>query len=50
LANYDDLKKTFITVTRLPDTVADKQLKERTDLTSSRIGAPKTTAGEAMWW
>jgi sulfonate transport system substrate-binding protein len=41
LANYDDLKKTFIVVTRLPDTVADKQLKERTDLTSSRIGAPQ---------
>jgi sulfonate transport system substrate-binding protein len=41
LADYDDLKKTFIAVTRLPDTVADKQLKERTDLTSSRIGAPQ---------
>jgi sulfonate transport system substrate-binding protein len=41
LANYDDLKKTFIAVTKLPDTVADKQLKERTDLTSSRIGAPQ---------
>jgi sulfonate transport system substrate-binding protein len=41
LANYDDLKKTFIAVTRLSDTVADKQLKERTDLTSSRIGAPQ---------
>jgi sulfonate transport system substrate-binding protein len=41
LANYDDLKKTFIAVTKLPDTVGDKQLKERTDLTSSRIGAPQ---------
>jgi sulfonate transport system substrate-binding protein len=41
LANYDDLKKTFIGVTKLPDTVVDKQLKERTDLTSSRIGAPQ---------
>src|ERR1700691_1735549 len=41
LANYDDLKKTFIAVTRLPDAVADKQLKERTDLTLSRIGAPQ---------
>src|ERR1700723_2655616 len=41
LANYDDLKKTFIAVTRLPDAVADKQLKERTDLTFSRIGAPQ---------
>ena len=40
LANYDDLKKTFIAVTKLPDTVVDKQLKERTELTHSRIGAP----------
>jgi sulfonate transport system substrate-binding protein len=41
LANYDDLKKTFVSVTKLPDAVVDKQLKERTDLTSSRIGAPQ---------
>ena len=41
LANYDDLKKTFITVTKLPETVVDKQLKERTELTHSRIGAPQ---------
>jgi sulfonate transport system substrate-binding protein len=41
LANYDDLKKTFIAVTKLPDVVADKQLKERTDLSFSRIGAPQ---------
>ena len=41
LANYDDLKKTFIAVTKLPDAVADKQLKERTDLSFSRIGAPQ---------
>ena len=41
LANYDDLKKTFIAVTKLPDVVADKQLKERTDITFSRIGAPQ---------
>src|SRR6202012_1006482 len=39
LANYDDLKKTFIAVTKLPDNVVDKQLKERTELTHSRIGA-----------
>jgi sulfonate transport system substrate-binding protein len=39
LANYDDLKKTFIAVTKLSDAVVDKQLKQRTDLTSSRIGA-----------
>jgi sulfonate transport system substrate-binding protein len=41
LANYDELKKTFISVTKLPDVVADKQLKERTDLTHSKIGAPQ---------
>ncbi|HTB00726.1 MAG TPA: aliphatic sulfonate ABC transporter substrate-binding protein [Bradyrhizobium sp.] len=41
LANYDELKKTFIAVTKLSDAVVDKQLKERTDLTSSRIGAPQ---------
>src|SRR5438067_9363636 len=38
-ANYDELKKTFIGVTKLPDAVVDKQLKERTELTHSRIGA-----------
>src|SRR6516225_2946104 len=41
LANYSDLKKSFIAVTRLTDAVADKQLKERTELTHSRIGAPQ---------
>jgi sulfonate transport system substrate-binding protein len=41
VANYDELKKTFIAVTKLPDTVVDKQLKERTELTHSRIGAPQ---------
>jgi sulfonate transport system substrate-binding protein len=39
LANYDELKQTFIRVTKLPEAVVDKQLKERTDLTHSRIGA-----------
>ena len=39
LAHYDDLKKTFIAVTKLPDAVVDKQLKERTELTHNRIGA-----------
>ena len=33
LANYDDLKKTFIAVTKLPEAVVDKQHKERTELT-----------------
>jgi sulfonate transport system substrate-binding protein len=41
VANYDELKKTFIAVTKLPDSVVDKQLKERTDLSHSRIGAPQ---------
>jgi len=41
LANYEELKKTFIAVTKLPDNVVDKQLKERTELTHSRIGAPQ---------
>ena len=44
LANYDDLKKTFIGVTKLPDAVVDKQLKERTELTHSRIGEPQRAA------
>jgi sulfonate transport system substrate-binding protein len=41
LSNYDELKKTFIAVTKLPENVVDKQLKERTELTHSRIGAPQ---------
>jgi sulfonate transport system substrate-binding protein len=41
LSHYDDLKKTFIAVTKLPDAVVDKQLKERTELIHSRIGAPQ---------
>src|ERR1700761_499415 len=41
VSNYDELKKTFISVTKLPDNVVDKQLKERTELTHNRIGAPQ---------
>jgi sulfonate transport system substrate-binding protein len=41
LANYDELKKSLVTATRLPDEVADRQLKERTDLSFSRIGVPQ---------
>ena len=41
LANYNDVKKNFIAVTKLPETVVDKQLKERTELTHSKIGAPQ---------
>jgi sulfonate transport system substrate-binding protein len=38
LANYAELKKTFIAVTKLPDAVVDKQLKERTELTHNKVG------------
>jgi sulfonate transport system substrate-binding protein len=41
LANYEELKRIFIAVTKLPEAVVDKQLKERTELTHSRIGAPQ---------
>jgi sulfonate transport system substrate-binding protein len=41
LANSDELKKALVAATKLPDVVADKQLKERTDLSFSRIGAPQ---------
>jgi sulfonate transport system substrate-binding protein len=41
VANYGELKQAFIGVTKLPDAVVDKQLKERTELTHSRIGAPQ---------
>jgi sulfonate transport system substrate-binding protein len=41
IANYDELKKVFIAVTKLPDAVVDKQLKERTELTHSKIGKPQ---------
>jgi sulfonate transport system substrate-binding protein len=38
LANYPELKKTFIAVTKLDDAVVDKQLKERTELTHNKVG------------
>jgi sulfonate transport system substrate-binding protein len=41
LANYNETKRVFIAATKLPDAVVDKQLKERTELTHSRIGAPQ---------
>jgi sulfonate transport system substrate-binding protein len=41
LANYAEEKRVFIAATKLPDAVVDKQLKERTELTHSRIGAPQ---------
>lgn len=41
LARPDEVKRVFIAVTKLPDAVVDKQLKERTELTHSKIGAPQ---------
>jgi sulfonate transport system substrate-binding protein len=41
LANYDELKKTVVAATKLPDAVIDKQLKERTELTHNRVGPPQ---------
>ncbi len=41
LSHYDELKKSFIAVTKLPDPVVDKQLKDRTELTFNRVGAPQ---------
>src|SRR5712672_1627744 len=38
LSNYDEVKQVFIAATKLPDAVVDKQLKERTELTHSKIG------------
>src|SRR3569623_868626 len=44
LGHYDELNADFIAVTTLPDAVVDKQLKERPDLTFSKIGAPQRAA------
>jgi sulfonate transport system substrate-binding protein len=41
LGHYDELKRDFIAVTKLPENVVDKQLKERTELTYSKVGAPQ---------
>lgn len=40
-SHYDVLRKDFIAVTKLPEAVVDRQLKERTELTWNRIGAPQ---------
>src|SRR5579872_1129002 len=37
-ANYDEEKRVFIEVTKLPAAVVDIQLKQRTDLTHNRVG------------
>jgi sulfonate transport system substrate-binding protein len=41
LANYDNEKRVFMEVTKLPGAVVDIQLKERTDLNFNRIAAPQ---------
>jgi len=41
LTHYDELKADFIAVTKLPGPVVDKQLKERTELTHNKVGAPQ---------
>jgi len=41
LDNYGELKRVFMAATKLPESVVDKQLKERTDLTHGKIGAPQ---------
>src|SRR6202034_352114 len=38
LAHYDDEKRVFMAVTKLPGEVVDIQLKERTELTFNKIG------------
>jgi sulfonate transport system substrate-binding protein len=41
LSHPDEVKADFIAVTKLPEAVVEKQLKERTELTHSKIGAPQ---------
>jgi len=44
LAHYDDEKRVFMEVTKLPGSVVDIQLKERTDLSNGRIGPQQRDA------
>jgi sulfonate transport system substrate-binding protein len=52
VAHYDDEKRVFMGVTKLPGEVVDIQLKERTELTFNRVGAPQRDsilqAGKAL--
>jgi len=41
LGHYDDEKRVFMDITKLPDAVVDIQLKERTELTFNKIGQPQ---------
>jgi sulfonate transport system substrate-binding protein len=41
LANYGEEKRVFIAATKLSDAIADRQLKERTEITFNHIGAPQ---------
>jgi sulfonate transport system substrate-binding protein len=38
-ANYDEVKRDFIAVTKLSEAVVDRQLKERTEISHNKIGA-----------
>jgi sulfonate transport system substrate-binding protein len=44
VAHPDDLKKQLVEATKLPDAVIERQLKERTDLSFSKIGQPQKDA------
>jgi sulfonate transport system substrate-binding protein len=52
LAHYDDERRVFMGVTKLPGDVVDIQLRDRTELTFNRIGAPQREsilqAGKAL--
>ena len=41
VANPNEVKRVFIAATKLPEAVVEKQLKERTELTHSKIGKPQ---------
>ncbi len=41
LDHFDDEKRVFMDITKLPDAVVDIQLKERTELTFNKIGQPQ---------
>jgi sulfonate transport system substrate-binding protein len=50
LANPDEVKRVFVAATKLPDAVVEKQLKERTELTHSRIGQPQRSRSSLPAW
>ena len=50
LANYAELKKIFIAVTKLAEEVVDKQLKERTELTHNKSARRSATRSSRPAW